>query len=196
MNPKKRHTHTFTHLIFNAGQLSSKLMNYDICVQVTHPWTDIKKRSGGRSVKSHSKEGSCYELRVTAFLLICRRRATGSSLHYLLSPLLLPHSEPPETYVDNEHDEEDTTGSQFGIGGAGIQILGITPILFGQGGQVAGLGVQCRERFSSLKHLFYVCDHDPLYVLELCVDAAQVPSCSAVNVGFLGFLNISVKFNE
>lgn len=38
-------------------------------------------------------------------------------------------SEPPEAYIDDEHDEKDTTSCQLGIGGAGIQILGITPVL-------------------------------------------------------------------
>lgn len=63
-------------------------------------------------------------------------------------PLLLLFSllEPPEAYIDNKHDEKDTTGCQLGIGGAGIQILGITPVLLWQGRQVAGLGVErCRE---------------------------------------------------
>lgn len=41
---------------------------------------------------------------------------------------LLP-SEPPEAYIDNEHDEKDAAGSQLGIGGAGVQILGVTPVL-------------------------------------------------------------------
>lgn len=51
-------------------------------------------------------------------------------------------SEPPEAHIDNEHDEKDTTGCQLGIGGAGIQILGVAPVLLRQAGQVAGLGVQ------------------------------------------------------
>lgn len=60
--------------------------------------------------------------------------------------LLFSLSEPPEAYIDNEHDEKDTTGRQLGIGGAGIQILGVAPVLLWQAGQVAGLGVQrCGE---------------------------------------------------
>lgn len=40
-------------------------------------------------------------------------------------------SEPPEAYVDNEHDEKDAAGCQLGIGGAGVQILGVAPVLLG-----------------------------------------------------------------
>lgn len=49
-----------------------------------------------------------------------------------------------------------------------------------------------RESLSSLQHLLYVSHHDPLHVLELCVDAAQIPSRSAVNVRLLGFLDVGV----
>lgn len=38
-------------------------------------------------------------------------------------------SEPPETDVDNEHDEKDTPSCQLGIGGAGIEIPGVTLVL-------------------------------------------------------------------
>lgn len=56
-------------------------------------------------------------------------------------------SEPPEAYIDNEHDEKNTAGCQLGIGGAGVQILGVAPVLLWQAGQVAGLGVQrCRVK--------------------------------------------------
>lgn len=68
--------------------------------------------------------------------------------HLLLLLLLLflfPLLEPPEAYVDNEHDEKDTSSCQLGIGGAGIQILGVASVLFRQAGQVAGLGVECCE---------------------------------------------------
>lgn len=68
-------------------------------------------------------------------------------LRHLLLLLLLPFPllEPPEAYVDNEHDEKDTSSCQLGIGGAGIQILGVASVLFRQAGQVAGLGVECCE---------------------------------------------------
>lgn len=49
-----------------------------------------------------------------------------------------------------------------------------------------------RESLASLQHLLYVSHHDPLYVLQLCVDAAQIPSRSAVNVRLLGFLDVGV----
>lgn len=49
-----------------------------------------------------------------------------------------------------------------------------------------------RESLSSLQHLLYVRHHDPLYVLELRVDAAQIPSRPAVNVRLLGFLDVGV----
>lgn len=63
----------------------------------------------------------------------------GFILH--LHPHLLHCSEPPEAHINNQHDEEDPPGSQLGIGGAGVQVLGVTPVLLGQAGQVAGLGV-------------------------------------------------------
>lgn len=48
------------------------------------------------------------------------------------------------------------------------------------------------ESLASLQHLLYVSYHDPLHVLQLCVDAAQIPSCSAVDVRLLGFLDVCV----
>lgn len=50
-------------------------------------------------------------------------------------------SEPPEAHVDYEHDEKDAPGRQLGVGGAGVQVFGVAPVLLGQAGQVAGLGV-------------------------------------------------------
>lgn len=51
-------------------------------------------------------------------------------LQYLLPVLLFfLFSEPPEAYIDNEHDEKNAAGCQLGIGGAGVQILGVTPVL-------------------------------------------------------------------
>lgn len=38
-------------------------------------------------------------------------------------------SEPPEAYIDNQHDEKDTPGCQLGVGGAGVQVFGIAPVL-------------------------------------------------------------------
>lgn len=49
-----------------------------------------------------------------------------------------------------------------------------------------------RERLPSLQDLLDVRHHDPLHVLQLSVDAAQVPSGSAVDVQLLGFLNVGV----
>lgn len=48
------------------------------------------------------------------------------------------------------------------------------------------------KRLSSLQHLLDVRHHDPLYVLQFCVDAAQIPPRSAVDVRLLGFLNVGV----
>lgn len=48
------------------------------------------------------------------------------------------------------------------------------------------------QSLASLQHLLYVGYHDPLHVLQLRVDAAQVPSRSAVNVRLLGFLDVCV----
>lgn len=54
-------------------------------------------------------------------------------LQYLHSVVLFliffSPSEPPEAYIDNEHDEKDAAGRQLGIGGAGVQILGVAPVL-------------------------------------------------------------------
>lgn len=48
------------------------------------------------------------------------------------------------------------------------------------------------ERLASLQHLLYISYHDPLHILQLCVDAAQIPSGSAVDVRLLCFLNVCV----
>lgn len=42
---------------------------------------------------------------------------------------LLPSSEPPETDVDYEHDEENTPGSKLGVSGTCVQVLGIAAVL-------------------------------------------------------------------
>lgn len=49
-----------------------------------------------------------------------------------------------------------------------------------------------RQGLSPLQHLLYVSHHDPLDVLQLRVDAAQIPPSSTVNVGLLGFLDVGV----
>lgn len=51
-----------------------------------------------------------------------------------------------------------------------------------------------RQGLSPLQHLLYVGHHDPLDVLQLRVNAAQIPPCSAVNVRLLGFLDVGVCF--
>lgn len=51
-------------------------------------------------------------------------------------------SQPPEADVDDEHDDEDAAGRQLGVGGARVQVFGITAVFLGQAGQVAGLRVQ------------------------------------------------------
>lgn len=57
--------------------------------------------------------------------------------------LLLPSSsQPPETDVDDEHDEEDASGGQLGVSGARVQVFGVAAVFLGQAGQVAGLRVQ------------------------------------------------------
>lgn len=66
-----------------------------------------------------------------------RRSAAQSPREHLLLPLHLLHPpssssaplEPPEANVDNEHDEKDTSCCQFSVGGAGVQVLGIAPVL-------------------------------------------------------------------
>lgn len=163
------------------------------------------------------------------------------NLQLLLTPSSAP-LEPPEAYIDNEHDEKDTASCQFSIGGAGIQILGIAPVLLWLAGQIAGLVVELcgeernrkrrlkkknkgerrrmekrraadrnwqnkwewinkfswcdfrltGERLASLQHLLYISYHDPLHILQLCVDAAQIPSRSAVDVRLLCFLDVCV----
>ena len=55
---------------------------------------------------------------------------------------LLFCSEPPEADVHDEHDEEHASGSQLSVGGACVQVLGVTAVLLGQAGQVTGLRVQ------------------------------------------------------
>lgn len=48
------------------------------------------------------------------------------------------------------------------------------------------------EGLASLQHLLDVRYHDPLHVLQLRVDAAKIPSRSAVDVRLLGFLDVCV----
>lgn len=98
---------------------------------------------GGLSAKSYSRAGILVLVEGDGFLVsadwvqLCVAPSSSSSS---LS------SEPPEAYIDDEHDEKDTSGCQLGIGGAGVEILGVAPVLLGQAGQVAGLRVQrCGE---------------------------------------------------
>lgn len=48
------------------------------------------------------------------------------------------------------------------------------------------------QGLSSLQHLLDVSHHDALDVLQLRVDAAQIPPGSTVDVGLLGFLDVGV----
>lgn len=64
-----------------------------------------------------------------SFSLCLQTLCSSFSTLMLLSSSSPSLSEPPEAYIDNEHDEKDTPGCQLGIGGAGIQILGIAPVL-------------------------------------------------------------------
>lgn len=50
-------------------------------------------------------------------------------------------SEPPETHIDDECDEEHRHRSYLGIRGAGVEVFGITAVLLRQGGQIAGFCV-------------------------------------------------------
>lgn len=61
----------------------------------------------------------------------------------------------------------------------------------GSRGQVRAFG-RTRQGLPSLQHLLYVSHHDPLDVLQLRVDAAQIPPSSTVNVRLLGFLDVGV----
>lgn len=56
--------------------------------------------------------------------------------------------------------------------------------------------VLTRKCFSSLQYLLDICHHYSLNILELCVDAAQVPSGSAVHVCLLVFLDVRVWNNN
>ena len=62
-----------------------------------------------------------------------------------MGPLLSPlygSSEPPETHIYDECDEEQGPGSHLSICGPGVQVLGIASILLGEAGQIAGFSVQ------------------------------------------------------
>lgn len=50
-------------------------------------------------------------------------------------------SEPPETHIDDERDEEHRNSRHLGIRGAGVEVFGVAAVLLRQGGQVAGFCV-------------------------------------------------------
>lgn len=51
-------------------------------------------------------------------------------------------SEPPETHVDDERDEEHRNSSHFGVRGAGVEVFGVAAILLRQGREIAGFRVE------------------------------------------------------
>ena len=51
-------------------------------------------------------------------------------------------SEPPETHIYDECDEEQGSSSHLGIRGPGVQVLGIASILLREAGQIASFSVQ------------------------------------------------------
>lgn len=71
---------------------------------------------------------------------VFRLDSANSPFQYF-PPLRSAPSEPPEAYIDNKHYEKDTPGCQLGVGGTGVQVFGIAPVLLRQAGQVAGFGV-------------------------------------------------------
>lgn len=62
-------------------------------------------------------------------------------------------SEPPETQVDDQSDEEDGQSSHLGISRAGVEVAGIATILFGQGWQIAGSSVYSLRVNKEGKHI-------------------------------------------
>lgn len=51
-------------------------------------------------------------------------------------------SEPPETHIDDECDEEHCHSGHLGIRGAGVEVFGIAAVLLRQAGQIAGFCVK------------------------------------------------------
>lgn len=91
---------------------------------------DRREQNGRRYVcKVLGTEILSLKSRVKTFLSVFRLCSAHFRYHLQYLLLHFSHSEPPEAYIDNEHDEKDATGCQFGIGGAGIQVLCIAPVL-------------------------------------------------------------------
>lgn len=152
------------------------------------------------------------------------RHSGESVIVILLTNYLNDPSEPPETHINDECDEDHCNSSHLGVRGAGVEVFSVAAILLRQRREIAGFRVEswrkrgpnwhcrfwfwnkwrCKSRwtfvltgkcFSSLQYFLNICHHYPLNILELCVDAAQVPSGSAVNVCLLVFLDIRVWNN-
>lgn len=152
------HTCTFTHFLWNSGQLrefycitvNNKTKHSEILCLGSDTHTRTRWGHTERLVKHVWKviRDPVFSSKVKAFSLR-PQTVCGSfffKLLYLL-PLLLHllfcrHSEPPEAHIDDEHYEKDATRCQLGVSGAGVQVLGVAPVLFRQAWQVAGLGVQ------------------------------------------------------
>lgn len=56
--------------------------------------------------------------------------------------LLRVPSEPPETHIDDEGDEDHCNSSHLCIRGAGVEVFGVAAVLLGQGRQIAGFCVE------------------------------------------------------
>lgn len=80
--------------------------------------------------KSYREQRLFHKIEGEKFLQLNLLLSTFSLLQ-LLRLFLLSSSplEPPEANIDNEHDEKDTSSCQFSIGGAGVQVLGVAPVL-------------------------------------------------------------------
>ena len=73
-------------------------------------------------------------------------------------------SEPPETHIDDECDEDHGHSGHLSIGGAGVEIFGIAAVLFGQARQIAGFSVQSWEK---KKICFLINNYNPKHHHEL-----------------------------
>lgn len=51
-------------------------------------------------------------------------------------------SEPPETHINDECDEDHCNSSHFGIRGAGVEVFSVAAILLRQGREIAGFCVE------------------------------------------------------
>lgn len=105
-------------------------MYYDIIyIQITHPWTGENKNGRWYVCKVLLRAGILFLDEGDSFSYCLQTLCSSFSTSIPPSSSSLPLSEPPEAYIDNEHDEKDTAGCQLGIGGAGVQILGVAPVL-------------------------------------------------------------------